>query len=114
MLHSNIEISHTNVTNAVIKVFKNLESEAAAQLLEAALNVIDDYLTMGNEDSIYTEPKFSLTGDLNNFLKWERLGKGADNTPKLSNLIAFTKRDMRRSVSGQQAARDIISVAISE
>lgn len=114
MMHSNIEISNTNVTDAVIRVFKNLDADAATQLSEAALNVIDDYLTMGNEDAIYTEPKFSSTGDLNNFLKWERLGKGADNTPKLSNLIAFTKRDMRRSVSGQQAARDIISAAILE
>jgi hypothetical protein len=50
---------------------------------------------------------------LNNFLKWEKLGKGTDNTPKLSNLIAFTKRDMRRSVGGQQSARDIVCSAIT-
>lgn len=112
MLHSAIELTPLNISSSVIKVFSDLESDAATQLTDAALNVIDDYLTMGNEDAIFTEPKFN--GDLNNFLKWEKLGKGTDNTPKLSNLIAFTKRDMRRSISGQQAARDIICAAIAD
>lgn len=112
MLHSGIETSPTNISVSVIKVFSDIESEAAKQLTEAALNVIDDYLTMGNEDAVFTEPKFN--GDLNNFLKWEKLGKGTDNTPKLSNLIAFTKRDMRRSVGGQQAARDIVCATIQD
>ena len=111
MLHSAIELTPLNISSAVIKVFEDIDSDAATQLTDAALNVIDDYLTNGNEDSIFTEPKFN--GDLNNFLKWEKLGKGIDNTPKLSNLIAFTKRDMRRSVGGQQAARDIVCAAIS-
>jgi len=79
-------------------------------LTDAALNVIDEYMTKENEDSVFAEPKYNE--DLNNFLKWDKLGKGTDFTPKLSNLIAFTKRDMRRSVGGQQAARDTISAAI--
>ena len=112
MIHSGIELNPINISSSVIKVFTNLESEAAKQLSEAALNVIDDYLTRGNEDSVFTEPKFNE--DLNNFLKWEKLGKGTENTPKLSNLIAFTKRDMRRSIGGQQAARDIVCEAIAE
>lgn len=112
MLHAEIETRLSNVSNCVILVFSDLEGDAAKQLSDAALNVIDDYLTMGNEDAIFTEPKF--TGDLNNFLKWEKLGKGTDNTPKLSNLIAFTKRDMRRSIGGQQAARDIICSTIQD
>lgn len=111
MLHSSIELTPLNISSAVIKVFEDIDSDAATQLTDAALNVIDDYLTNGNEDSIFTEPKFN--GDLNNFLKWEKLGKGTDNTPKLSNLIAFTKRDMRRSVGGQQSARDIVCSAIT-
>lgn len=111
MIHSAIVLTPLNISSAVIKVFEDIDNEAATQLTDAALNVIDDYLIYGNEDSIFTEPKFN--GDLNNFLKWEKLGKGIDNTPKLSNLIAFTKRDMRRSVGGQQAARDIICSAIS-
>ncbi len=110
MLNAGVDTSLSNISDGIVHIFTDLECDAAKQLSDAALNVIDDYLTMGNEDSIFTEPKF--TGDLNSFLKWEKLGKGTDNTPKLSNLIAFTKRDMRRSVSGQQAARDIICAAI--
>ena len=111
MTHSAIEISPTNISSSVIKIFIDLESDAAKQLTDAALNVIDEYMTKENEDSVFAEPKYNE--DLNNFLKWDKLGKGTDFTPKLSNLIAFTKRDMRRSVSGQQAARDIISASIS-
>ena len=106
MMHSNIDISLSNLSNCIIKVFSDLTSNAAIQLSDAALNVIDDYMTIGNEDSIFVEPKY--TGDLNNFLKWEKLGRGTENTPKLSNLIAFTKRDMRRNIAGQEAARDVI------
>lgn len=111
MMHSAIEVTPLNISSSVIKVFTDFESEAAKQLADAALNVIDDYLTRGNEDSVFTEPKFNE--DLNNFLKWEKLGKGTENTPKLINLISFTKRDMRRSVGGQQAARDIVCTIIT-
>lgn len=110
MTHSAIEISPINISSSVIKIFKDLESDAAKQLTDAALNVIDEYMTKENEDSVFAEPKYNE--DLNNFLKWDKLGKGTDFTPKLSNLIAFTKRDMRRSVGGQQAARDTISAII--
>lgn len=110
MMHSAIEITPKNISMCVIKVFNDIEGDAVKQLTDAALNVIDDYLTNGNEDAVFTEPKFN--GDLNYFLKWEKLGKGTDNSPKLSNLIAFTKRDMRRSVGGQQAPRDIVCSAL--
>jgi len=112
MLHSELETNSKNISEAYIKIFRELDSETAKQLVDAALNVIDEYLTNGNEDSIYTEPRF--TGDLNNFLKWEKLGKGTDNTPKLINLIAFTKRDMRRNIGGSKSARDLICELISE
>jgi len=112
MSYAEIDTSLSNVSDCVIRVFSDLENDAAKQLSDAALNVIDDYLTMGNEDAIFTEPKF--TSDLNSFLKSEKLGRGTDNTPKLSNLIAFTKRDMRRSIGGQQAARDIICSTIKD
>lgn len=112
LTYSAMETTNIEVSRSVIKIFSNLDSEASTNLADATLNVIDDYLTQGNEDSIYTEPKFSQTGDLNSFLKWERLGKGSEHTPKLSNLIAFTKRDMRRSIGGQTAAREVISQAI--
>jgi hypothetical protein len=114
MLYSEIEITNTHLTNAVIRVFNDLDSAAATQLTDAALNVIDDYLTMGNEDAIYTEPKFSATGDLNSFLKWDKLGKGNEHTPKLWNLISLNKLMMRKIIGGQSAARDIVRETIKD
>lgn len=114
MLHSSIQITNSHLTNSVIRVFKDLESNEAKPLIDGALNVIDDYLTMGNEDAIFTEPKYKETNDLNSFLKWDKLGKGSEHNPKLSNLIAVNKLMMRKSISGQPAARDIICKAIQE
>jgi len=111
MSYSQIEQTLINVSSAVIQLFSEKDSVASQQLIEAALNVIDDYLTSGNEDAVFTEPKY--TGDINSFLKWDKLGKGTDSTPKLNNLIAFTKRDIRRSVGGQTTTRDVVCAVIT-
>ncbi len=106
MLHSNIELTNKNLSYSVIKTLENIGSAAAIQLSDSALNVIDDYMTKGNEDSAFTEPKYD--NDMNNFMKWDKLGKGGEYTPKLNLLMAFAKKDMRRAIGGQQSAREII------
>lgn len=104
-----IETSPENISTSVISVFSNLESDSAKKLSEAALNVIDDYLDPNKEDSIFNEPGFT---DEYNFLKLEKLGKGNNNTPKLWDLISFTRRDIRRPNYDQQSTRDIIKSTI--
>lgn len=105
-----IQINEDTITNSLIRVFRDLESPAAISLSDAALNVIDDYLTKENEDCVFSEPNFS--GDLNAFMKSDKLGKGSTETPKLHNLIAFSKHVMRKKIGNQLPPRDIVIEAL--
>ena len=64
---------------------------------DAAVQLIDDYLTNGNEDCLFLEPEFQKMQDLNAFLKSEKLGKGEEFSPRLRTQIAMTKKIFRKS-----------------
>ncbi len=92
-----------------------LQSEPARDaLLGHAIELIDTYFTQGSEESIFEEPAFRNTfnGDLNAFLKSERIGKSMDFTPKLMEGMALTKRGMGRGQAGGPSARDTITSVI--
>jgi len=63
----------------------------------ASVQLIDEYLTFGNEDSLFTEPEFEKSQDLNAFLKSEKLGKSYEFAPKLKMQMAITRRSYRKS-----------------
>lgn len=96
------------LTEAVIKIFKD-ETDSSKNLINIALNVIDNYLADGTQDSLFTEPEFIRTKDLNYFLKWEKLGKGREFTPKFEQLLFANKYLMGQSLSGQQSVRQQIT-----
>jgi hypothetical protein len=79
---------------------KAVQALARADLLghfgDVAVAVIDDYLVPGGEDTIYLEPEFRKTNDLNAFLKSEKLGKVDDFSPNLRTQISLAKRIFRR------------------
>jgi hypothetical protein len=63
---------------------------------DAAVQVIDDYMTNGAEDSIYLEPEFQKTNDLNAFLKSEKLGKSDEFSPNLRTQLSMAKKIFRK------------------
>lgn len=66
---------------------------------EAAIQVVDDYLTDGNEDCLFSEPEFQKIKDLNAVLKSDKLGKGDEYFPKLKLQVAMAKKLFRRQAS---------------
>lgn len=110
MIRSNMATGYKDLTHAILKLFGPNHSEAANGLIEAAVGVIDEYLTSGEEDSVFTEPAFKgrFNNDLNGYLKWDKLGQG-DDSPRLSGLMAINKRTMGR---GNPSPRDLITTAI--
>lgn len=110
MIRSSLPTTASSITDAFLRLFSAGHEDAARELIDAAVGVIDEYLTQGEEDSVFTDPtfkdKFNL--DLNGFLKWEGLAKG-DNTPSFNNIMAINKRTMGR---GQLSPREIIAQAI--
>ncbi|MDW7680829.1 MAG: AIPR family protein, partial [bacterium] len=94
------------ISKSVIEIFGDPDTEEANQLVQSALNVIDDYLSSNSEDSLYKEPTFK--GDLNAFLKWDKLGKGRDYTPKFETLLGANIAYIRRSIGGNESVRNIV------
>ncbi|WP_353857959.1 AIPR family protein [Azospirillum formosense] len=64
---------------------------------EAALQLVDDYLTDGNEDCLFNESEFNKLKDLNAFLKSDKLGKGDEFSPLLRTQMSVTKKSFRKS-----------------
>jgi hypothetical protein len=96
-----------DITLSVIRIFEN-ESIESEGLISIAINVIDNYLADGNPDSLFTEPEYQRTKDLNYFLKWEKLGKGREYTPKFEQLLFAHKFLMGQSLAGQLSVRSQI------
>lgn len=83
-----------------VDLVKAVRALANADLLvhfgNAAVGVVDDYLVSGGEDTIYLEPEYRKTNDLNAFLKSEKLGKTDDFSPNLRTQISLGKKDFRK------------------
>jgi len=111
LLQAKLPITTDSLTASILKVFAPGKEEAKTSLCETALNVVDDYLTQEKEDSLFKEPEFK--GDMNAFLKSEKLGKSRDFSPKLDYLINIQKSVMRKSYQGSPAIREIVIQALS-
>ncbi len=79
-------------------------------LSDAAIAVIDDYLSQENGNSVFEEPDYS--GNLNTFLKAERLGRDPNFTPELNILLMAHKASFRVSVSGLPSRHASVTEAI--
>lgn len=94
LLNNNLDYSLTSISSAVAKLH---EAGHLKHFGDAAIQLIDDYLTNGNEDCLFMEPEFQKMQDLNAFLKSEKLGKGDEFSPRLRTQIAMTKKIFRKS-----------------
>jgi len=103
LINAHADYTHSGITDATISLHK---AELLRQFGDAAVQLIDDYLTQGNEDCLFNEPEFMKMRDLNAFLKSEKLGKGEDFSPHLKIQLAMTKKIFRRSapISEMRAA----------
>jgi hypothetical protein len=114
MLDANIERSSPNVTQSLLKV---LESDVVKEaLLENAIQLIDEYLNAGSEESIFKEPAYmsKYGGDLNAFLKWEQFGKTDESSPRYRRLLGDYQRTMKRRSPGQASPFEVIVAAITD
>ena len=94
-----------DLTQAVVDIFDG-DSETSNRIIQIALNVIDNYLADGKPDSLFTEPEFLRTKDLNNFLKWDKLGKGREYTPKFEQMLFANKYLMSQSLGNDKSVTE--------
>jgi len=102
-----------DLTRAFLRLSNDRHAEARRALLDAAAEVVDEYLTEGEEDCVFQEPRFrEFNNDLNAFLKWEKLGKTEQETPRLRALLAAYKRMLGRTRGDEPSDRTLITMAI--
>ena len=90
----------------------NDESQSVVQvLLDAAIEVIDEYLNQAAEYTVFKETDFG--GDLNAWFKSDALGKGQERTYRLNSLLTTHKIVFGRGVKGDLSPRELISHTIA-
>ena len=114
LILAGMSTSPKDLTQAVILLFEPANKEARKQLLDTAVGVVDEYLTPGTDDSVFTEPPFvnAFNSDLNGYLKWEQLGKSEQASPHLHGSLAVTKRMMGKG--GDDSIRALVTSAVQK
>ena len=106
-----LDYSERGMTSAFLTLLSEDSEEALDLLLNAAIEVIDEYIDEDSEDSVFKEQGFE--DDLSNWLKLERLGRGGDDTYHLNSLLSTHKNIFGRGRRGQQSPRDLVAQAVS-
>lgn len=113
---TNMPAGSAALTAAVLNIFRSDDTSARDELESNAGEFVDTYLTPG-EDSVFEEPAYKSENgfnfDLNAFLKWERLGKNQEATPRLFECLGQQKRFMGKSQGQRPTPRQIIMEALS-
>jgi len=106
LINNRQDYSHPAIATAIVKLS---QAGLLKDVGDAAIQVVDDYMTNGNEDAIFDEPEFQKTHDLNAYLKSEKFGKGEDYSPKLRMQLSMMKKIFRKGPSAKQMVAAIAS-----
>ena len=104
---------HTSqgITEAFLDLLQESNQDALQLLLDAAIEVVDEYLSHESDDSVFKEIEFE--GDLNAWIKLEAIGKGTDRTYHLNSLLQAHKAIFGRGIRGQPSPRSLVDQAIT-
>ena len=100
----------SDLTEAVLKLAAIQNQEQIGLLSNAAVSLIDQYLTHGvGQNSAFSETSFIdvHNGDLNAFLKADNLGK-QNHSPQLAQLLAITNAAFNMSGGKEKIATALI------
>ena len=111
LIRENHPRSAKQLTRAFSALLQDPSQDALQLLLEAPIEVVDDYLNPESEDSVFKESEFE--GNLNTWFKSESLGKGTDRTYRLNSLLTTHKTIFGRGVRGQSSPRKLVNQAIT-
>lgn len=98
-------VAANDLTDAVLKLSTPDTEEQLGLLADAALTLLDQYLTPGADNSAFTEDSLIRThsGNLSAFLKAERLGR-ENHSPKLIQVLEISKMAFAMSGGRERVA----------
>ncbi|WP_445307173.1 AIPR family protein [Microcoleus vaginatus] len=113
MIDAQIKTTNVLVTQAFLKLFNPNNELACNGLFETAIQLIDEYMTPGKPESVENEPDvLNKSKDIKGYMRWEKLGKNTESSPKLIDLLALHQRLMKRGTPGQQSPFELILAVI--
>lgn len=112
LVRMNVSVTNGKITESLVRLGRSENKNALNALIEEAVDTIDEYLTQGEEDSVFNEPEFinRFNNNINGYLKWDELGN-PEFSPVLATLLAIHKRTMGK---GQNSPRALIEAAIKQ
>ena len=113
LIRGNHGSSNKTVTEAFQILLQDANQDTLQLMLDAALEVIDEYMNQESEDSVFKEEGFAYNPNLNDWFKLEYLGKGGEKTYRLNSLLAAHKNIFGRKVRGELSPRSLIDQAIT-
>ena len=110
LIRLNIPVTNARITDSIVKLHQSENKDAFNALIDESVEAIDEYLTQGEDDSVFGEPELikRFNNNINGYLKWDDLGL-SEASPVLTALIAIHKRTMGK---GQNSPRSLIEFAI--
>jgi hypothetical protein len=106
IVRSGRKVTRSEITRCILAVLEPPISPEGRELIDCALEVIDSYLTQGADESVYREPEYVNGGDLNAFLKWEKLGKSDNDCPNYRQLVATRRAVIGMKLHGFESLRE--------
>ena len=111
LIRGNHGSSNKIVTEAFQTLLQDANQDTLQLMLDAAIDIVDEYLSQETDDSVFKESGFE--GDLNAWCKSEALGKGGERTYRLNSLLAAHKTIFGRGIRGEPSPRSLIDQAIT-
>ena len=111
LIRGNHQTSARGITKAFRALLRDTNQDVLQLILDAAIEVVDDYLRQDSDDSVFKEREFE--GDLNSWFKSETLGKGGEKTYRLNSLLTTHKVIFGRSAGSQPSPRTLVDQAIT-
>ncbi|EAW37526.1 AIPR family protein [Lyngbya sp. PCC 8106] len=112
MINAPIESTPVKVTESFLKLFQSEFELARDALLDTAIQLIDDYMTEGTDESVYKEPECK-SKDVKGYMRSEQLGKSEESSPQLLKSLSIHKKVMKRKTGDTQSPFDLILAAIN-
>ena len=113
MVKGGYQATERSMTAAMLKLFKAGNEATAKKLFDAAIRVVDSYMTVGTDHSIFKEDAFqnAFGSNMNAYLKWEDLGK-ENKSLQLRSLLSQYKAVLGLSTDDNPPPSDQITSVI--
>jgi hypothetical protein len=98
LLAQQLPHAHADISNAIAKLH---DADLLKDIGQVAVDLIDDYLLQGGEDTLFSEPGFQNSHEIRLFLMSDRLSKDDQYSPGLKMQLALAKRGFRRSPASE-------------